>query len=589
MQTTPLGPPSPIAPTPSRRSTLFYALIGIGLGLVAAGGVAAVLVYQAVFARPAAIPTLLGADTQLYATLTPNLSDLPNVQRLQEAYPQLFVDQDSSDADDQLEDLMGVSFAEDIQPWIGTEMAIAVSGIDADRIAEAQQDSSAGEEILRRARVIIVLAARDQAKAQAFLDKQRTNRAARGEEFVETTHQNITIYTQQDAEGSPIAAFALIKQHVVFASDPAQLTEMIDRDGGGEDTLEKNTRFQKVKAALPSAAAGYVFADGPLIADTAVAALRQSAESLDSSAQQEIDQQIDNARAIEGLGASISVAETGVQLDTAVAMDLSELDDEAQAQIEATRQPVDADRLGSVSRDAIGLMSFHIPATFKDQVLEAIRIQPDGEAQLESFEQETGVNLEDDILNWFSGDATLVFLPGEQIGDTTLPATGYFSIRPADRDAAERGMAKIAEAITQSSDGTTTFAEEEFGGVQWQTISDPASEQVFGGYGFVQDDLVIAFGTTALTSAGAGGEAALTSEANFTAVNEKLVSPNGGVIYIDMARAVEAYRAAGLLPEDFDDSDADKSLRPIKAIGAAGAPGLDEQGVGRARLFVFIE
>jgi hypothetical protein len=376
----------------------------------------------------------------------------------------------------------------------------------------------------------------------------------------------------------------------VFASNAGVLTDMIDRDGGGEDTLEKNARFQAVKAALPSTAAGYVFVDGELLGEATVASFRQSAESLPPEQVEQLERQVENARAIQGLGASVSVIASGVQFDTAMSMDLTQLDEDARAQIEQARTPVDAARLGAVSEDAVGVMTFHIPPSFKDQVLEAIRLQPDGEAQLESFEQEVGINLEEDLLSWLSGDASLVVLPGEQLGDTRLPATGYLAIRPSDRDAAERGMQKIAEALQEASAGSAVFEERSIGGAEWQIVTaDPQGEQVLGGYGFVSDDLVVAFGTNALEGAAGGAEAPISNEATFKSVSETLVTPNGGVVYINVEQAIDAMRDADALPSDFDDSEAGENLKPIKAIGASGAPGVDDQGVARARMVIYID
>ncbi len=124
------------------------------------------------------------------------------------------------------------------------------------------------------------------------------------------------------------------------------------------------------------------------------------------------------------------------------------------------------------------------------------------------MEQQIGINLEEDLLNWLQGDVSLVVLPGEQLGDITLPATGYLSIKPTDKAAAEKGMDKIGVVLQQmgSSQGIE-FEEQNIGGVDWQLIKEPQSGQTFGGYGFDGDELVIAFGDSTLEIGGQPGGA----------------------------------------------------------------------------------
>jgi hypothetical protein len=364
---------------------------------------------------------------------------------------------------------------------------------------------------------------------------------------------------------------------------------MLDRSSAGTGTLADSARFKGVLDNLPKAAVAYLYLDGASLGSLFESAMQESLNELPEAQRQQLEDQFTNIKAWQGAGVSISVDPEGLQFDTAVNVDVSKLNADMQAQLDATKTPADAERLKNVSDKAIALVTFRIPATFKDQILKAIKAQEDGEQTLEEMEQQIGINLEEDLLNWLQGDVSLVVLPGEKLGDITLPATGYLSIKPTDKAAAEKGMAKIGVVLQQmgSSQGIE-FEEQNIGGVDWQLIKEPQSGQTFGGYGFDGDELVIAFGESTLESA-ASPAAPITDEASFKLVNGKLANPNAGVFYVNVTSAVEIADQLGVGAEGTPEEDEfRKNIKPIKAVGVAASPGLDEKGVAKARMFIYI-
>src|SRR5690242_16303341 len=200
--------PTPSAPpAPERRGRgWLYAAIGAVLVIAIGAGFWFVL-GRTLFQAQRAIPKLVGDDTQIYVSLTPNLSAVQGVQRLKSAYPQLFLDQDTSNIDKQLGELMGVKFKDDIQPWLGAEMSIAVSGVKEVKPGAGPLSEASAEEFTNDAKIAIILAASNSDKAQAFLDKQRASRGGKGQQFDKSEYKGVTIYEQQNAAHSPIAAF----------------------------------------------------------------------------------------------------------------------------------------------------------------------------------------------------------------------------------------------------------------------------------------------------------------------------------------------------------------------------------------------
>jgi hypothetical protein len=582
-------PPPPPPPAPPKRGRgWLYAGIG-ALLIIAIGAGFALVLGRTLFQGQREIPKLVGDDTQIYVSLTPNLSAVQGVQRLQATYPQLFLEQDSSNVDEALDELMGVKFKEDVQPWLGAEMAIAVHGLKTPPAGDGPLSEDTAEAMAKDVRASIILSARDSSAAQAFLDKQRTNREGKGQQFSSSEHGGVTIYEQGDAKQSPIAAFAMVQGYVVFASDTATINAMLDRSSAGEGTLADSARFKAVIDNLPKAAVAYTYLDGVSLGGLFESVMQESLNELPEAQRQQVEEQFVNIKAWQGLGLSVSVDPEGLQFDTAVNFDVSKFNADMQAQIAEAKTPADAERLKKVSDKAIALMTFRIPATFKDQVLKAIKAQEDGEQTLEEMEQQTGINLEQDLLSWLAGDVSLVVLPGEKLGDITLPATGYLSIKPIDKAAAEKGIAKIGVVLQQvgSSQGIE-FEEQNIGGVDWQLIKEPQSGQTFGGYGFAGDELVIAFGESTLEAAGAPA-APITDEASFKLVNGKLANPNSGIFYMNVTSVVDVVDQLGMGSEgSSEEEEFRKNIKPIKAIGLAAAPGLDDKGAAKARLFIYI-
>jgi len=580
--------PPPPAPPARRGRGWLYA--GIGAILVIAIGAGFFFVLgKTLFQGQRAIPRLVGDDTQLYVSFTPNLSAIPGVQRLQAAYPQLFVDKDTTNLDKQLDELMGVNFKDDVRPWIGAEMAVAVSGLKDFAPKGGPLSAPPTEELAKEAKVTIVLAASDKDKAQAFLDKQRAGRGGKGQQFDKSDYKGVTIYEQQNADHSPLAAFAMVHGNVIFASDKASINAMIDRDADGKGTLDDSPRFKGVLNNLPKAAVGYLYIDGVSMSDAFTSAIEESLSGMPPGQQQQIKDQLKNIKALQGLGLSLSVDPEGLQFDSAVNFDTNKLDADMKAQLEDARTPADAERLKNIGQNAVALMTFRIPSTFKDQIMKAIKAQENGEQSLQEMEDQTGINLEHDLLDWLVGDVSLVILPGEKLGDVTIPATGYLALKPKDKGAAEAGMKKIGDVLDKFGQNQgMAFEEEKIGDISWQVIKEPQSQQVIGGYGFTKDELVLAFGKGSLEAAG-GKATPITEEPSFKLVNGKLANPNAGVLYVNVGNMVDIVDKLGVGSEDSPEQQTFRTnIKPIKAVGLAGEPGIDKDGVARARLFIYI-
>lgn len=567
--------PSP-APSPERKLPIVPILIGAGLGLLAlliAGGL---LVYSLATRRPNAIPQLLPADTQLYVAFTPNLNDVPNLERLRRAFPT----PDDAPVDDsfnqQLEQQLGVRFEADIAPWIGAEAAFAVSNIPFANLAGAAD--LADIDLPSATDAAVILASRDDRAAQAFLDKQRAHREGQGQQFTSSTAGGVTISSQEGGEQTPLAAFAIVRGHVVFATSADLIAAMAERDPNGEGTLERNPRFQEVRAALPESRLAYLFLDSaPLVeaVETSLSTLEETAPEL----QPRLDEQMAAVRALNGMGLSLAAEPDGFAVDAVASVNRAQLPADTLRELDEYRTPVDAERLAGISERTLAAVSFRIPPSFGANMLESLNSVGATREQVTAFEEQLDFDLERDLFSWLHGEATLVLLPGEAVMGEDLPVTGYFALRPEDLEAAQVGIEKLVGVLEQTAGGDLGLREEQLGGASWQVFGPP--DAAVGGYAFVGEELAIGVGPGALAAA-AGADARLDGEAAFKTAIRALPAPNSGAFYLSLAPILDLAEEQGADPEQLD------GLRAFQAIAAAGSPGVDDKGIAHSRLFISV-
>lgn len=579
--------PMDTAPRKSRVGRIIlFTVLGLVVALLLLGGIAYALAGR-FFSAQRNTPALLPADTQVYASINPSLSSLPGLVRLQNAYQQDNAEA-TADAEKQFEDMFGINFRQDVQPWIGPEMAIAVSGLT-EFDAEAEAD-----EMFKTADLSILLASRDNAKAEATLAKIRAKRQAdEGETFSEETYKGVTITSASGADGAGPGAYAIVKDNAVIASRPETIKQMIDRDGATENTLAQSESYKQTIAGLPSDAIGYLYLSGELLRTVAEPSLQEQIDQLGDSTglQEQFQRQQQMLNAFVGMGASISVPNDGVQFDTSVKIDLAQLDQTVRDQMNATKLPISDALLKSVSKDAIGAYAVPIPDTFRQQMTDLIMSLPEAEEQIAALEQQFDLDLEQDVLGWISGEFALVLLPGGEPTDESFmasaPVSGYLVVRSKDMASAKAGLPKIASALEQV--GGITFESKQLGGVDWQTVGYPETEQAIGGYGFVGDSVVLGFLESSMTSAAGASSASLADDATFKTAQGHVVSPSGGVMYVNVQGAIDAgARAQGQSRAEFDETQQGRALKPVQNLIASGEPGVNDEGLMKARLFVTV-
>ncbi|WP_322496374.1 DUF3352 domain-containing protein [Chloroflexus sp.] len=572
----------PPAPPTERRSPLPLIIGGgiVGLLLIVIG--ASALAFTLLSQRASAIPELLPAETQIYAAITPNLSDLPNIDRLRRAFPETFDYQNTAETADFLQERFGVTFADDIAPWIGAEAAVAIYGLPIDQLGGALSESTdpfnppstldpLEDANLRNANVLLIVAARDQRAAQAFLDKQRAFREGEGERFTRNTANGVTIYASESDE-TPFAAFALARNMVVFASNAASITKLIEQRS--ESALARNAQFQAVLQSLPNDRIGTIYIAGEALARFVDSSFE--ADSLDESNPFIADARV-AAQAMQGIGFTMAVIDSGLRFDAVTVFDQTRLSSDLREQLSGFRPTVSPERAGEVSSAAIGVFSFAIPADWGQRLRDQLESAPETANSLRDLEGNLGIDLDRDLFRWFHGEGVIAVLPNES---AEAPVGGYFALRVSDQAAAEQGMQRLSELA------------EDLAGIRFQATSLGRTQvqafeagDLFFGYGFSGNDLVIAVGRQAMEAA-FGAEQKLSGFATYTNALKALPSPNSGVFYVNLSATRDL---ANRLGNDLVDPDTERRLAPFHAITSSGTVGIDDRGAVRGTLLLSIE
>lgn len=576
-------------PTPNRTlNPIIPAFIGFALVVALAAGVAiAAFVGFRLFQRGTEIPSMLDSNTHAYITFTPNLKDVPNIEKLSAAFPELVSEgEDGYQAsfDEFLTETLSMTFEEDIAPWVGTEIGVAFTFDESflDQFGELAGGATPPplEEAADIGDAYWIVQSRDDAKLNEFVSNFNAKYEADDGELTTTEHNGVTIYQmvldESEFTTGIEVAYAVIKSHLVITNAPEGLPLMIDRTE--EESLATLPAFQRIKDTIPESAIAYAFYNGSFYQEFWASFTESMPAGAPIPGLEAAQESID---ALEAGGIALTVEESGLRFEIMTAMDLTVLSEETRLQLEDAQVAVGTDLASLVGEGAVLMANARLPQSFSEQFMQSFATNPEALETLEAFESDTGINVEEDILRWLVGDFVLAMLPGS---NETLPVSGYLRLRSEQPDAAKAGVDKLIEALLQGAP-ESPFEEQMIEGVEWMVLPDPSGTALpFAGYAFVESDLIVALGTPAMTETGERGNALLESEI-YRAATQGLPENNTGIFYLNIKDIVVL--VDDLAPEVMD-SDIKARLDPFVAVAGAYQAGLPEDGIMRGELFIHI-
>ena len=505
-------------PEPARRSSpMPKILIGVAALVVAVGGLA---IWRFVSSVGSALDaaSAIPADADLYVNVDlATFLDTDLMPKIARTFPDLL---DEGDFDDPLADLdaemqeeLGITFTDDVLPWLGRSVGIGVWDIDV---------------TTEEAAFLAAVKVRDADAADQFLERLAGTQGG----GTLGLHEGIAIW-EFDDEGEAVYA-ARAADTLVLSNQIESVDTGIETAIGLSESLQQNVNFIETIEALPNGEGNALFyVSGALYQDMTDQAFTEA-----EAAGLDIDMDI-----FEGFGnaaATFAITDDGVRIDytATVSGEFATLYDDSSLDT----------ALGAIPNDAI----FYLTADY-GEAMDWYRDIIEDAANAEGFdtddvEAELGFDPITDFLDLFDGRFTIYGRPGDASPADFVDLGGAVLIGVSDPAA----MSGTIEDITELIEGEGGLQVVPVDGLH---IIDPFDNGVLFRYGVTDDALGFAWNTDPVADA-AGPDITTSVRYQETAA----VVGDDLAMYVDIPSIVDRY---------VDEPDAAASLDPVGPVGIA--------------------
>ncbi|MCH8205577.1 MAG: DUF3352 domain-containing protein [Chloroflexi bacterium] len=450
-------------------------LIALGVIVVVAGVGIGLYAYVAREAKHPSEETakFLPRQTQVYFSmnLRPGMSQLTKFRDIIERFQESDDFQDRVDEIlDDVEDETDLDLREELLPWLGPELAIGVvdfGDFDEDDLEAVAffgtTDPEAAEDFLLR-----------------FLDYLEDEV---GIEFDRGRSRGLTTYSYRNPSEPAGVHFTVTEEYVVFATTERLLDRTIDMIEDSRDSLFESEKFREARAAAADPRFSLLYVDVEGI-------LRDLRRSLDDAQLDILDTVRDNLP--EVLTVSSSFINMGIKVTASYD---TPTDSFGMSEVNALES---AKHLPS---DTLALLSFigvrEAWEEARDQLDDALaEFDLDLADMLEEFEDEIGLDVDDDIFGWMAGETAFALLPSEfsigefgEVEDALIHAVALIEFD--DLRSVEDALDNIVEIL---EDIGVDFDEERIRGEDAVLVDfgdDPDFEDYAPGYIILRDHVLV--------------------------------------------------------------------------------------------------
>ena len=426
----------------------------------------------------------------------------------------------------------GVTFKDDVDPWLGDRVGFAVTALHNGQNAD----------------YVAVIDSKDDGKADAMLAKQKGDIVKRSYKGVDYRY---------DAKEK--VATAIVDHHVVVGTEGG-LKSVVDAKGG--DTLDQSNGLSAVRSKVAQDRIGLFYVDVQGI-------LRTVAQTASSDPQVGAMLQSFSTAAPKTIGAGLQAQPDALRVD-AVSIGTPKA---------AAAGASGADMLATLPANAwLGLGVANLGQTL-DRVLQTVSgaggITGVGvNALLGQFKKQTGLDLQQDVLGWM-GDAG-VFVGGTSRADLG----GALVIKTSDPAKTKRTMTVLERFARQQGSGTKITSLHRSGiddGFTAHSASGPPIQVALAG-----DRFVVAVGGKDVLAQAVSPAQQLGSAPAFTAAAGKLGNGLRPSLYLDFTQVTKLIESFAGANPDFQ-----KAKPYLDTFGAIVAGAKSEgSGVTRSRFVV---
>ncbi len=520
-------------------------------------------------------------DVIVVANVDPSVSQKVNLLRAVHSFPDTKTDAAIDAKLDQAFKDSGFTFTGDIKPWLGPQVAVS-----------AKLNLTSTKDIP----AAVYIASRDDTKAKAMLAKLRAGKYGTKYQWKDETYNGIPISVGTPTDKSQTtAAYSLVDHVVVFATTGAQIHEIIDTDQGRASRLVDSSDFKATLADLPSDRLGYLYVNGRSL----VANVKK--EMATTPAMALALKNINDVNALQGIGATLSANGDGMLADLLVKLDQSKL---SPATREALAHPGRADTIVSwvpKSSDAF------LAITSLNKTIQSLLDQSGNEASVKAGTDAIGLTGPGGVLPHLTGDA------GLEVGFASngIPA-GAIVLGTNDAKSMNAFFAKLLVLADGAIGSSLLGAGSSFGSPSPPVA--PASHTTTTNYRGV---VITSWTSPALGGLGAGAlspsyavldgmgilastpaevkaiidthkdAASIASDTTYKSASTASLASPSGIIYLDIAKLVDAIRKSPLGSQAGlgSGSTLSATVGPVKAVILTAASQADR---ATERFFVIV-
>ncbi|MCC5608785.1 DUF3352 domain-containing protein [Nostoc sp. CHAB 5834] len=327
----------------------------------------------------------------------------------------------------------GIDYKEDVQPWLGDEITLAITTLDIDRDRENGQQAG----------YLLALATKQPQKSREFVELLFSKRALGGanlavEQYkgVKLIYDNQEVSTEEKIQNpkskiqNSLAGAVVGEGFVLFANDPKVLRDAINNVQAPDLNLTSSPEYQKATKQLPKGGLAVAFLNLPIVAKW---------QGLELPEQSYYSEVISLALNPKGL-----LAETSFLTSSEIVSPSSPLSKPVGAlqYVPASAGlAISGSNLSNLGNSDLAKLWRQATATIygsEEDVVSRLA------KPLVDVQKSWGINLSEDIFSWVQGEYAIALLPGKE------QTTPHWIFVVEKSESVEKGVARL-DAIASSN------------------------------------------------------------------------------------------------------------------------------------------
>ena len=434
----------------------------------------------------------------------------------------------------------GINYPEDIKPWLGNEITLAVTSLDSDR------DPANG----RQPGYLMALATNKPEKSREFVELLFSKRALAGETLVVEEYKGVKLISDTSPSEKGLLVGANVGDFVLFANDAKVLRDAINNVQAPDLNLTNSEQYQKALKQLPKGSLAAAFLNLPTVAEWQGLKLREAI----------YDSQIVSL----ALNPKGVLAETSLFASSATSAPSAQLSKPVEALNyipETAGIAVSGVDLSNLERSDLAQLWNQVTAVISGQKdVNSSLVQP-----LTDVQKGWGIDLQKDIFSWVQGEYAIALLPHlEQVNPDWVFVVeksegAEDGISHLDAIASEQGLSVSSltldnQKISAWTELTTVTNNADGGGINIQAKVQ-GLHTTSGNYEIFTNSIDLM--DQALKNKGNS----LVNNRNFQDSIAAIPRPNQGYVYLDWAKSHEIV---------------ERQIPILKLVEVVGKPFLDK-------------